>query len=267
MIHQLFIAKSGMFAFQRKMQVITDNIANAQTPGFKGSRTEMESLFPYIMEQTITEFEDSSIPVGEKRKKYMQYGQGVRVNDVSRDLRQGVIEITNQPLDMAIEGVGFFQVRMPDGTLAYTRAGNFKSDNQGTIVDPNGHPLEPSVRLPNNMTDIAITDDGKIMVYVNNEAVPREAGQLLLAKFQNPAGMKSVGQNLYVESPASGEPVFENPGRNDMGRIRERALEFSNVDIIDQLTSMILTQRSFELIIKSTSAGDAMLKAASDIGK
>jgi len=267
MISQLHMAKSAMFAFQRKLQVITNNIANAQTVGYKRRGVEMESLFPLILEGVLTE-SDESIPGNQNsRRRYVEYGQGVRIAEIRKNMEKGSIEITNQPLDMAIDGQGFFQFRQSDGTLAYGRAGNFHTDSEGNVVGPNGHPLEPALRIPNNTTEIIINEEGKVFVQVNNETTPREIGQLLLANFSNPGGLVDVGQNLYRDSAASGEPRYETPGRDSMGLIRQRALEFSNVNVIEEMMNMVLTQRAFEITVKAIGSGDAMLKSGSDLGK
>ena len=266
MINQIFMSKSSMFAFQRKMQVIAANIANSQTVGYKKRRAEMESLFPLIFESTLTE-SDENVGSGVKRKKYTEYGTGVRIVDVGKDFSEGTLDITNQPLDMAIDGRGFFQIRMPDGSLAYTRSGNFHLNFDGMVVDQNGHSLEPPIQIPRNATDIVINEEGRVFVQMSGQTVPSEIGQLLLGNFQNPEGLKDVGQNLYAQTPASGDPTFEMPGLNGVGFIRQRSLEFSNVNVIAEMMDMIVTQRSFELIVKTIQAGEAMLKASSDLGK
>ncbi len=266
MVNQIFMGKSAMFAYQRKLQVLAANISNAQTVGYKKRRTEMESMFPLMYEYALTEGEDG-FTAGEKRKKFVEYGTGVRIAEVSKSFVQGSLEITNQPLDMAVEGEGFFQVKMPDGTSAYTRAGNFRTDSEGNVVDPNGHPIEPAIRIPKNTTDIVINDQGKVFVQAGANSTPSEIGQILLATFQNAGGLKEIGQNLYTETASSNTPSFELPANNGVGAIRQRSLEFSNVNVIEEMMDMILTQRSFELIVKSIQAGEAMLKAASDLGK
>ena len=265
MIHQMFVAKSGMYAYQRSMQLITNNIANAQTLGFKRSRVEMESLFPLVLERTLTEFEEANVPVAEKRRKYITYGQGVRIAEVSKDFQQGTIEITNQPLDLAIEGQGFLQFRLPDGSVGYSRAGNLHQDAEGTILNPNGHPLEPGMKIPKNTTEISVDEEGRVLVRVNNEPEPRDIGQLMLAGFTNPKGLKEIGQNMYAETAASGTAQQQAPDKDSMGKIRQRSLEFSNVNIIEELVGMILCQRGFELITKSLQSGDKMMTVASEI--
>ena len=260
------MAKSGMVALQRKLQTTAANIANAQTVGYKKKRVELENLFPQVYEGTLTESEEG-YTTGEKRKKFTEYGTGVRVASVSKNFVQGTIEVTNQQLDLAIEGEGFFQVRMPDGSLAYSRAGNFHLDYNGNVVDQNGHTLEPPIQVPRGTTEIIINDEGRVFIQANGETQPREIGQILVASFQNSDGLREIGQNLYTETAASNSPSVETPAKNGIGAVRQRALEFSNVNVIEEMMDMIITQRSFELIVKSIQAGEAMLKAASDLGK
>lgn len=265
MLAQLHMAKSSTFAFQRKMQMVADNIANSTTVGFKGHNMQMESLFPNVFERVVSEFEDPNVPIGKKRRRYVEFGSGIRIAEITKDMRQGTIEITNRPLDLAIQGKGFFQFRMPDGSLSYGRAGNLHQDFEGNLMDPNGHPLEPPVRVPRNTSEIIIDESGRIFAQVNNEAIPREVGQLILANFQNEQGLKGIGQNLYIQTSASGEPIFQEPGSEAAGVIRQRALEFSNVSVIDELVKMLLTQRSFEVNIKSIKIADDMIKSSTEI--
>lgn len=267
MISQLHMAKSATFVFQRKMQMVADNIANSNTVGHKRHMMNMESLFPQVFERVISEFEDPNVPVGKKRRTYNEYGQGVRIAEITKDMSQGTLEITNRPLDFAVQGRGFFQVRLADGTLAYTRAGNFHQDYEGNVLDPNGHPLEPPIRIPVDTTEVIVNEEGEVFVQINNEPVPRNIGQINLAMFTNEQGLRAVGQNLYYETAASGEPILTEPGRDAAGRIRQRALEFSNVNIIEEMMQMMLTNRSFEISIKAIKAADDILKSGSDIPK
>lgn len=268
MISQLFMAKSAYFSYERKMQVIANNIANAQTVGFKRRRVEMESIFPLVLERAYTEF-DEEAPGGRgvKRKKYMEYGQGVRIVDIRKDFSTGSIEITNQPLDLAIEGRGMLQFRLPDGTLAYSRAGNLHMDPEGNILNTSGHPLEPGIQVPRNVTDLIINEEGRVFVQVEENTELQEVGQVLLANFPNPEGLRDMGQNLFAETAASGEPTQAIPGEDGIGEVKQRALEFSNVNIIEEMMQMLLCQRTFELVVKTIQASDSMLKIASDISK
>lgn len=267
MISQLHMAKSAMFAFQRKLQVIVNNISNSQTVGYKRRTVEMESMFPLVMESVLNEGDDSTVGNSTSRKRYIEYGQGVRIADIRKDMTPGTIEVTNQELDMAIDGQGFFQVRMPDGQVAYSRAGNFHTDAEGNVLDPNGHPLEPSLRLPRERSEVIINGEGKVFVQTIGDPNPREVGQILLAVFQNPGGLKDVGQNLYLQTAASGDPTYEIPGRSTAGSVAQRSLEFSNVNVIEEMMAMVLCQRAFDVTVKAINSGDAMLKSGSDLGK
>jgi flagellar basal-body rod protein FlgG len=166
MLSQLFMAKSAFFTYERKMQIVSNNIANAQTVGYKKRRLEIESLFPLVLERAYSEFDESTGGPTAKRKKFMEYGQGIRIVDVTKDFSGGTIEITNQPLDFAIEGKGMMQFRMPDGSLTYSRAGNLHMDPDGNILDTNGHPLEPSIRIPQNTTEVIVNEEGRFFVKV-----------------------------------------------------------------------------------------------------
>lgn len=267
MISQLFMLKSALFGLQRRMQVISNNVSNAQTVGFKRSDVQFESLFPLVLSKAINETDDVDIGPERKVRRYVEYGQGVRISSVKKDLSQGTIEITNQPLDMAVDGRGFFQFRLPDGRVAYSRAGNMQIDKEGNVVNPNGHPLEPNITLPQNVTEVVVNEEGRFFVQVAGDPNLQEIGQLTLANFSNPEGLHGIGQNLYIATAASGEPDLEIAGQNGIGSVRQRALEFSNVNIIEEMFDMLLTQRSFEVLIKAISSGDAILKAGSDMAK
>lgn len=267
MLSQLFMAKSAFFTYQRKMQLVSNNIANAQTVGYKKRRMELESIFPLVLENAYSEFEDSTGGPSAKRKKFMEYGQGIRIVDISKDFSTGTIEVTNQPFDFAIEGDGVFQFRMPDGSFSYSRAGNLHIDPEGNVLDPNGHPLEPAIRIPRNVTDVVVNEEGRVFVHTPESAQPQEVGQIMLARFQNYSGLRDIGQNLYKETDASGVAEIALPGKDGLGAVKQRSLEFSNVNIVDELMNMLMTQRAFELITKTINSADAMLKIASDITK
>jgi flagellar basal-body rod protein FlgG len=170
-------------------------------------------------------------------------------------------------LDVAIEGKGMLQFRMPDGTTSYSRAGNLHMDAEGNILNPNGHPLEPSVQVPRNVTDLIINEEGRVFVQIEDNTELQEVGQIMLANFPNPEGLRDMGQNLWAETSASGESTLAVPGEDGVGEVKQRALEFSNVNIIEEMMQMLLCQRTFELVVKTISASDAMLKIASDISK
>ena len=265
MLSQLFMAKSAFFSYERKMQVIANNIMNAQTVGFKKKRLEMESLFPLVLERAYSEFDEVSPGAGRKRKKYMEYGQGVRIVDVSKDFTTGTIEMTNQPLDIAIEGRGFIQFQLPDGTYGYSRAGNLHMDAEGNVLNPNGHPIEPAINVPSNTIEVIINEQGQVFAQTSESANPTEIGQIYLVDFPNPGGLKDIGQNLYRETAASGSPELGIPGDDTLGNVKQRALEFSNVNIVEEMMNMLLCTRTFELVTKTINSADAMLKIASDL--
>ena len=267
MLSQLFMAKSAYFSYERKMQVIANNIANAQTVGFKKKRMEMESLFPLVLERAYSEFDEVSPGAGRKRKKYLEYGQGIRIVDITKDFSTGSIEMTNQQLDVAIEGKGFFQFLLPDGTFGFSRAGNLHMDAEGNVLNPNGHPLDPAITVPANTTEIIINEAGEVFAQTPENVQPTEIGQVYLVNFPNPGGLKDIGQNLFRSTAASGDPELTIPGENGVGMVKQRALEFSNVNIIEEMMNMLLCQRTFELVNSTIKSADSMLKAASDIGK
>lgn len=262
-LQQFYIGATGMDAFQKDLMNITNNVSNAQTVGYKKSRVEFENLFPQILEEAIAKMDK-----GGSEKAGIELGTGVKISSVTKDFANGSIEMTGKPLDLAIEGEGFFQVRLVDGSLAYTRAGNFLKDSDGNLVDPNGHLIEPSIRIPDFATAVSIDSEGRVFVQDGTDnANPTEIGQILLARFTNPSGLKSVGQNLFVATAAAGEPVSGQAGHDGMGNIAQGALEFSNVDIISEMMRMVITQRAFEIVSKLVQTGETMLKNATDIAR
>ncbi len=260
MFQPLYVAATGLNAFEDEMIDITNNLSNAKTVGFKKGRTEMESLsylektFRRYLEEAMSEKQVPSLAP-------IEFGTGVRIVATPKDFTQGTIEVTNNPLDLAIQGEGFFQVRMPDGSLAYSRAGNFHVDNEGQIVDPNGHLLDPSITLPQGVSSVTIKADGRILAMVSGSNEEQEIGQIVLAKFTNPAGLKSLGQNLYQETVSSGAPLVGVAGEEGFGTIAQYSLESSNVDVISEMMKMIMVQRVFDTVSKAVQSYEAMLTA------
>lgn len=266
MISQLFMAKSGMFQMQRKMQILANNVANAQTVGYKRRVAQMESMFPLILSGVISESDEAFDAPDNKRRRYVEYGQGVRMAEIQKKMEQGTIEITNQPLDFAIDGKGYFQVVLADGQIGYTRAGNFHIDAEGNVVDPNGHPLEPAINVPDNASEIVVNEQGEVYVYLDGDTTTSvEIGQVSLATFTAEGGLRDIGQNLFMATAASGEARLVNPTEDGAGSFVQRALEYSNVNIIEEMFDMMITQRTFEVIVKSIKSGDDMLKMGSDL--
>lgn len=262
MFRQLFVGATGMDALEKDMVVITNNVSNSKTVGFKKSRAEMENLFPQIMDQVISEIDSNN-----KKPSNIELGSGVRVVSTPKDFAQGAMEVTTNPLDIAIQGEGFFAVRMPDGTLAYTRAGNFHRDDAGNVVDPNGHVLEPNLVLSPEVSSIRISSDGGVYTKLGDSMQESMAGQLSLYKFSNPAGLESIGQNLYKENSAAGEVVEGIPAKDGFGSVAQFSLESSNVDIVDEMMKMVITQRAFDIISKSIQVGENMMRSAIEIAK
>jgi len=262
MFRPFYIAATGMDAFQKDLESIIDNISNTQTTAFKRSRLEFANLFPQVLEKAVKESEDDDAAVAG-----IEVGSGTKMIGSPRDFSQGNIQITNNALDIAIQGDGFFQYRLTDGSLAYGRAGNLHQDNAGVIVNATGHILEPQIVLPEETTGVVITPDGGVFVQVNSQVDQQEIGQITLVRFVNPAGLESIGDNLYVETAASGPPLSGIPGEDGMGNLQQHALESSNVDVVTEMMRMIITQRSFDVISKAVQGGEGMLKSALEIAQ
>ncbi|MFA5104066.1 MAG: flagellar basal-body rod protein FlgG [Candidatus Margulisiibacteriota bacterium] len=263
MFQPLYVAATGLNAFEEEMSNITNNLSNAKTVAFKKGRVEKESMF--YVNKTFSNYLDDAV---DKRadldnpRNSIESGLGVRVVGTPKDFSQGTIEVTNNPLDMAIEGEGFFQMRLPDGSIAYGRAGDFHADNAGNLVDPNGRLLDPPVVFPDNTTSVLVKSDGTIMVSINDSLDLTEIGQLSLAKFSNPSGLKSLGQNLYAQTDAAGDPMIGVPGQTGFGTIQQSALEQANVDIITEMMKMVMIQRVFDTVTKAIQSYDQMVTAA-----
>ncbi|MFH0887288.1 MAG: flagellar basal-body rod protein FlgG [bacterium] len=259
MFEPLYVAATGLNAYQDEISDITNNLANAKTTAFKKGRVEMESLFfvqksfDQVLADSVGREDAFVAPVG------VEYGTGVRVAATPKDFTQGSLEVTNNPLDIAIQGDGFMQFRMPDGTLAYGRAGNLHVDNEGNVVDANGHLMEAPLTIPENTTGLLVQPDGKIFAETPGQLERDEIGQIELAKFTNPAGLRSLGQNLYAATPASGEPVTGYPADEGFGTVAQYSLEQSNVDVISEMMRMIAVQRVFDTITKAVTSYEGML--------
>ena len=262
MFQQFNISRSGFGTYQKMMFNITKNIANAQTPGYKQTRVELATLFPIILQEAEVKYaQDEDLNPYVKKKRGIELGTGVRVEAISTDFSEGNLQVTNNEMDVAIRGDGFFQFRKPDGDIVYSRAGNLARDVDGNIISQSGYTLDPPVRIPDSTTKLTIDPEGRVFANVNNEAIPREIGQILLARFKNPDGLKNVGNNFYKETIDSGEAIVEIPGRNATGQVVQYSMENSNVDIIKEMMDMIMTQKGLELLGKAMQAGEAMLKA------
>ncbi len=264
---QIFMGKSLTFALQRRMQNITDNVANIETPGHKRKTMEMESLFPQVMERVIAEFEDPNVPLRRKKQFYQEFGTGMRIAQIQKDMTQGGLNVTNRELDLAIQGEGFFQFLMPDGTMAYARAGNLKQSQGGVLTDMHGHPIQPEVRIPSSVQNLNIRPNGEVYVQATAASKPQQIGQIVLAKFEHPEDLRSIGQNLYRATPQAGDPSVGSPQQEDRGMIQQGALELANVNIIEEMVDMMHTQRMFELMAGAINSATDIVKNAQDIPK
>lgn len=264
MIRALYTAATGMEAQQLNIDVIANNLANVNTTGFKASRANFQDLM-YI-ERAAPGVENS---IGDKRPTGLYVGLGVEVSGTQNDFSQGTAQTTNRDLDLAIEGIGFFKVNVEDakGGVAYTRAGNFSRNADGELVLANdqGRRLNPGISIPPDATSVSISKDGKVSVLQPGQTTYQEIGQVLLTAFVNPAGLKQIGENLWVETPASGPPLEGAPGTENRGSLMQGQLESSNVDPTYELIEMIKTQRSFEMNSNTIRAADATLQAIAQL--
>lgn len=255
MIRSLWIAKTGLEAQQTQMDVISNNLANVGTTGFKRSRAVFEDLlYQTIRQPGAQSSQQSQLPSG------LQLGTGVRPVATERIHTQGNLQQTGNAKDVAIQGSGFFQVLMPDGSAAYTRDGSFQVDNQGQLVTSSGFVVQPAITIPDNAQSITIARDGTVSVQVSGAAAPTAVGALQLTTFINPAGLESKGENLYAETGASGTPNTNTPGTNGAGTLLQSYTETSNVNVVEELVNMIQTQRAYEINSKAISTSDQMLQ-------
>ncbi len=261
MIRSLFIAATGMDAMQLNIDVIANNLANVNTVGFKRSRADFQDLL-YQMERSpgASSAEGVNVPSG------IQVGLGVKPVAINKIFQQGDFIQTDNELDMVIEGNGFFQILMPDGSTGYSRSGAFKLNSEGTIVNSDGYPLGPGeITIPEDAIDITISSDGIISVLQGGQIAPTEVGQIELANFVNPGGLRAIGRNLFLESDASGDVVTGTPGADGIGTITQGFIEMSNVNIVEEMVNMIVSQRAYEINSKAVQASDEMLQIANNL--
>jgi flagellar basal-body rod protein FlgG len=251
----LWVAKTGLEAQQTRMSVVSNNLANVNTTGFKRDRAAFEDLLYQNIRQTGAQSsQDTLLPSG------LQLGTGVRTVATEKIHTLGNIVQTDNSLDMAIQGRGFFQILMPDGTLGYTRDGSFKLDETGQLVTSSGSVLQPAITVPGNSTSITIGSDGVVSATTPGNPAPTQLGSIQLADFINPTGLQPIGQNLFVETAASGSPTTGTPGLNGIGTVVQGSLETSNVNVVEELVNMIETQRAYEMNSKAIQTTDHMLQ-------
>jgi flagellar basal-body rod protein FlgG len=260
MERSLFIAATGMEAQRLNIDVVSNNLANVNTTGFKKSRADFQDLFYQGLKTAGAESaEGTEVPTG------IQVGLGVKPAAVQKMFQQGDFVSTSNSLDMVIEGKGFFQIATPEGDINYSRAGSFKLDSEGNIVNSDGYPLEPSITIPDNTLEITVTADGTVSALQSGSSTPVEVGQIELAQFINPGGLKAMGRNLFSSTGASGEATTGNPDSEGFGSINQGFIELSNVNVVEEMVNMIVSQRAYELNSKVVKSADEMLAMANNI--
>ncbi|MFJ7282322.1 MULTISPECIES: flagellar basal-body rod protein FlgG [unclassified Pseudomonas] len=254
MLPALWVAKTGLSAQDTNLTTISNNLANVSTTGFKRDRAEFQDLLYQIKRQPGAQStQDSELPSG------LQVGTGVRIVGTQKNFTAGSLQTTEQPLDLAVDGRGFFQILQPDGTTSYTRDGTFHLDSNGQIVNASGFALEPAIVIPNDAQTFTVGRDGTVSITVPGNPANQVIGNLQTADFINPAGLQAVGNNLFLETAASGAPQIGTPGLNGFGTTLQNTLETSNVSTVEEMVNMITTQRAYEMNSKVISTADQML--------
>jgi flagellar basal-body rod protein FlgG len=261
MIRALYSAATGMTAQQMNVDNIANNLANSNTAGFKARRQQFSDLlYQTVVQPGAAAGSQTTVPTG------LQLGLGTRATSNEIVFTQGSFTQTSNPLDLVIQGNGFFQVRMANGDLAYTRSGQFQLNQNGGLVDANGNLVEPAITLPPNAQNVTIATDGTVSYTVPNQTASQTAGQIQLATFINPAGMNSLGQNLYAPTNASGEPIVGNPGGQEgLGTLLQGYTEQSNVSVVDEFVNLIVSQRAYEANSKVIKAADEMYQGMNNL--
>ena len=255
----LWVAKTGLDAQQTRMSVVSNNLANVNTTGFKKGRAAFEDLlYQNVRQAGAQTSQQTQSPTG------LTLGTGVRVVSTEKNFSQGNLLQTGNALDLAVQGRGFFQVQQPDGSLAYTRDGSFKVSSDGQLVTASGFSLSSGISIPAGAQSVTVGADGIVSVQLAGEATPQQVGSLTTADFINPAGLQARGENLYVETAASGPPQVGTPGLNGLGTLVQGSLESSNVNVVEELVNMIETQRAYEMNSKAIQTTDQMLQYVSN---
>ena len=255
MLPALWVSKTGLEAQDLALTTVSNNLANVSTTGFKKDRAVFEDLLYQVQRQPgANSSADTRLPSG------LQLGTGVRTAGTQKIFTTDSLELTDQPLDMAINGRGFFQITMPDGSISYTRDGTFHINNEGVVVNVNGYPLEPEITIPEQTNQLTVSEDGIVQATLFGDPAPQDLGQIETVDFINPAGLQAAGGNLFRETAASGAPVAGVPGEDGFGNIEQGALENSNVEVVEELVKMITVQRAYEMNSKVVSAADGMLQ-------
>ncbi len=256
-MRSLNIAATGLAAQQLHVDTISHNLANMTTTGYKAERPEFQDLLYQDLRRVGANSTDQGtvIPTG------VQIGLGVKNSAISRQTGQGTVQATENPLDIAMQGKGYFQVELPDGSIGYTRDGAFKLSPEGIIVTRDGYTVQPAITIPDDATDVSINSSGQVEVILQGQVETQQLGQLEIATFINPPGLKAIGDNLFLESEASGDPTLGNPGEDGFGTMLQGYLENSNVDSVSEITQLIVAQRAYEMNTKVITASDEMLQS------
>jgi flagellar basal-body rod protein FlgG len=256
MMRALYTAATGMIAQQYNIDTISNNLANVNTTGFRSNQARFQDLIYQTLRAPGTPVGPSVVPVGQN------VGLGVKIGASEKTFTQGTLQQTSNPLDLAIQGDGFFQVTMPDGSSAYTRDGSFKRDANGSIVTADGYFLSPQITIPANATAVQVGSDGTVTALIPGQQQPQQLGQIQLVRFTNAAGLAPQGQNLFTQTGASGAPTLSQPGLNGTGTLQGGYLEASNVSVVEEMVNMITAQRAYEANSKAISTADQMLSTA-----
>lgn len=260
MIRALRTAASGMIAQQLNVDVIANNLANVNTTGFKRSKLEFQDvLYQSLRPAGVASGGTALRPVA------LEIGHGTRATSTERLFTQGNITPTGNPLDLVIEGRGFFGVLQSDGTIAYTRDGSLKMDGEGSLVTSDGFIVQPEISFPEGTSSISISVEGIVSVLVSGSDEPQDIGQFELVRFANPAGLQAIGRNLYLRTAASGDPLAGNPGQDGLGGLNQGYLEMSNVEVVEEMVKMIVAQRAFEISSKAVQTSDQMAELANNL--
>jgi len=260
MMQSLYTASTGMLGMQTQIDTTANNIANVNTIGFKKSRAEFADLMYHVMEYAGTSTSDTT-----KSPTGIEVGLGSRPTSINKIFSEGALKQTDNQLDLAITGRGFFKLELPDGTEVYSKNGAFKLDETGTIVNADGYRLIPQIVVPEDATNISIGVDGTVTVVQAGQTQATQIGQINTTDFINPAGLHSMGDNLYVETDASGQPVEGTPGQNGLGTIRQGFVELSNVELVVELTDLITGQRAYDANSKIITTSDEMLQTVNNL--
>ncbi len=261
MLLSLSIGATGMQAQQMNVDVISNNIANMTTTGYKRQSAQFHDLLYQNRTRpgTVASENGNVVPTG------VQVGLGVRPIAINRLHEQGALQITDNPLDLALNGNGYFQIQKPDGEIAYTRDGTFQVNENGELVTARGNPIEPGINIPQEAVDIEINRNGGVFVKIQGEPVLQNVGTIQTVTFINPAGLEAIGNNLFVETEASGTPIVGTPGQDNFGEIEQGALEASNVEVVDEITKLITAQRAYEMNSNIISTSDEMMREAGQL--